>query len=117
MITAVSCRRRRRAGSIYRKVRDRASYAFALVSVGVIIAVDSGSITSARVALGGVATKPWRCIESEAALEGKPATMPVFQTAAQLAVAGAVGRGQNDFKVDLAKRTICRTLERATQTT
>jgi xanthine dehydrogenase YagS FAD-binding subunit len=102
---------------VYRKVRDRASYEFALVSVGVIIAVDGGSITSARVALGGVATKPWRCTESEAALEGKPATMPVFQAAAQLAVAGAVGRGQNDFKVELAKRTICRTLAHATQTT
>ena len=102
---------------LYRKVRDRASYEFALVSVGAVIAIDGATITSARVALGGVATKPWRAAESEAALEGKPATMPTFEAAAQLAVADAVGRGQNDFKIELAKRTLCRTLAQATLAT
>jgi xanthine dehydrogenase YagS FAD-binding subunit len=102
---------------LYRKVRDLASYEFALVAVGVIIAVDDGTITSARVALGGVATKPWRCTETEAALQGKSATMTVFQAAAELAVQDAVGRGHNDFKIELAKRSISRTLARATQTT
>jgi xanthine dehydrogenase YagS FAD-binding subunit len=100
---------------LYRKVRDRASYEFALVSVGVIVAIDGGTITSARVVLGGVASKPWRSAECEAALEGKPATMPTFEAAAQLALADAVGRGHNDFKIELAKRTICRTLAHATR--
>jgi xanthine dehydrogenase YagS FAD-binding subunit len=83
----------------------------------VIIAVDGGTISSARVALGGVATKPWRCTETEAALRGKPATMTVFHAAAELAVADAMGCGDNDFKIELAKRSISRTLARATQTT
>jgi len=101
---------------VYRKVRDRASYEFALVSVAAIVATDRGTIMAARVALGGVAHKPWRSVEAEAALVGGPATMDTFRTAADAAMAGAVGRGHNDFKIELAKRTLCRTLAQAAET-
>jgi xanthine dehydrogenase YagS FAD-binding subunit len=100
---------------VYRKVRDRASYAFALVSVAAIVATDRGTITGARVAFGGVAHKPWRSVEAEAALAGRPATMATYRAAAEAAMAHAVGRGDNDFKIDLAKRTLCRTLANAAQ--
>jgi xanthine dehydrogenase YagS FAD-binding subunit len=100
---------------LYRKVRDRASYEFALVSVAVIVAAEKGTISSARVAFGGVAHKPWRSREAEAALEGRPATMATYRAAADAAMKGAVGRGHNDFKIELAKRTLCRTLANAVQ--
>ena len=99
----------------YRKVRDRASYEFALVSVAVILATDRGTITGARVAFGGVAHKPWRSPDAEAALVGRPATMATYRTAADVAMKDAVGYGHNDFKIDLAKRTLCRTLANAAQ--
>ena len=98
---------------VYRKVRDRASYAFALVSVAAIVATERGVVTTARVAFGGVAHKPWRSVEAEAALLGRPATMATYRAAAGAAMAHAVGRGHNDFKIDLAKRTLCRTLTHA----
>jgi xanthine dehydrogenase YagS FAD-binding subunit len=101
---------------VYRKVRDRASYEFALVSVAAIVSMDRGTINGARVAFGGVAHKPWRSVEAEAALVGRPATMATFRPAAEAAMAHAVGRGHNDFKIELAKRTLCRTLARAAQT-
>jgi xanthine dehydrogenase YagS FAD-binding subunit len=100
---------------VYRKVRDRASYAFALVSVAAVVALDGDTISGARVAFGGVAHKPWRSHEAEAALIGRPATMATFRAAAEAALAGAVGRGHNDFKIELAKRTLCRTLAQAAQ--
>lgn len=100
---------------LYRKVRDRASYEFALVSVAVIVAAERGTITAARVAFGGVAHTPWRSGEAEAALAGRPATMATFRAAAEAAMAHAVGRGHNDFKIELAKRTLCRTLANAVQ--
>jgi xanthine dehydrogenase YagS FAD-binding subunit len=100
---------------VYRKVRDRASYAFALVSVAAIVATERGTITAARVAFGGVAHRPWRSVEAEAALAGRPATMATYRAAAEAAMAHAVGRGHNDFKIDLAKRTLCRTLAYAAQ--
>jgi xanthine dehydrogenase YagS FAD-binding subunit len=100
---------------LYRKVRDRASYEFALVSVAAIVATNRGTITAARVAFGGVAHKPWRSVEAEAALADRPATMATFQAAAEAAMADAVGRGYNDFKIELAKRTLCRTLAAATR--
>jgi xanthine dehydrogenase YagS FAD-binding subunit len=100
---------------VYRKVRDRASYEFALVSVAAIVAAEGGTITSARIAFGGVAHKPWRSSEAEAALLGRPATMATYRAAAEAAMKNAVGRGQNDFKIDLAKRTLCRTLAHAAQ--
>ena len=98
---------------LYRKVRDRASYEFALVSVAVIVATDGGTITFARVAFGGVAHKPWRSLVAEAALTGRPAAMATFRSAADAAMEHAVGRGHNDFKIDLAKRTLARALANA----
>src|SRR5262249_9233943 len=95
---------------LYRKVRDRASYEFALVSVAVVGAVERGEIASARVAFGGVSHKPWRSPEAEAALAGRPAAMATYRAAADAAMKDAAGRGHNDFKIELAKRTLCRTL-------
>jgi xanthine dehydrogenase YagS FAD-binding subunit len=81
----------------------------------VIIATDRETITTARVAFGGVAHKPWRSIDSEAVLKGRPATLATYQAAADAAMRGAMGRGHNDFKIELAKRTLCRTLGEAAQ--
>jgi xanthine dehydrogenase YagS FAD-binding subunit len=100
---------------LYRKVRDRASYAFALVSVAAIVTTDGGTITAARVAFGGVAHKPWRSTPAEAVLTGRPANMATFWGAAEAAMENAVGRGYNNFKIELAKRTLCRTLAQAAQ--
>jgi xanthine dehydrogenase YagS FAD-binding subunit len=98
---------------IYRKVRDRASYEFALVSVAAVVSTGQGAISQARVAFGGVAHKPWRSIEAEAELTGRPATMATYRAAAEAAMRDAVGQGHNDFKIELAKRTLCRTLAQA----
>ncbi|MDT5094811.1 MAG: xanthine dehydrogenase YagS FAD-binding subunit [Mycobacterium sp.] len=94
----------------YRKVRDRASYEFALVSVAVILDIEGDTITEARVAFGGVAHMPWRSTESEAALRGRPAIPSTYQSAADIAIDGAIGRGENDFKIELARNTLRRTL-------
>ena len=99
----------------YRKVRDRASYEFALVSVAAILATERGIVTAVRIAFGGVAPKPWRAVEAENALIGRPATMATYREAAEHAVKGAAGRGHNDFKIDLAKRALCRTLAQIAQ--
>ena len=115
MITAVVLPAPPPGRQIYRKVRDRASYEFALVSVGAIVATDRGTITAARVAFGGVAHKPWRSRDVEAALVGRPAEMATYRAAAEQAMKDAVGCGHNDFKIDLAKRTLCRTLAHAAQ--
>lgn len=95
---------------LYRKVRDRASYEFALVSVAAIMSVADSTITAARIAFGGVAHKPWRSDEAELALTGKPATIETFRAAANAAVVSAVGRGHNDFKIELLERTLVATL-------
>jgi len=100
---------------IYRKVRDRASYEFALVSVAAVVGTEQATISGARVAFGGVAHRPWRSIEAEAALVGRPATMATYRVAAEAALRGAAGRGHNDFKIELARRTLCRTLAQATE--
>jgi xanthine dehydrogenase YagS FAD-binding subunit len=110
MITAVVLPPAPPGRQFYRKVRDRASYEFALVSVAAIMATDGETISGARVAFGGVAHKPWRSAEAEAALVGRPATMATYRAAAEAAMRGAVGRGHNDFKIELAQRTLCRTL-------
>nr|WTB10800.1 xanthine dehydrogenase family protein subunit M [Streptomyces antimycoticus] len=115
MITAVALPPPPPGRQIYRKVRDRASYEFALVSVAAIVPADQGTIGEARVALGGVAHKPWRSVEAEDALTGRPATMATYRAAAEAAMRDAVGRGDNDFKIELAKRTLCRTLAQAAQ--
>jgi xanthine dehydrogenase YagS FAD-binding subunit len=100
---------------VYRKVRDRASYEFALVSVAAVVSTEQGTINGARVALGGVAHKPWRSVDAEAALTGRPAAMATYRAAAEAAMRDAVGHGHNDFKIELAKRTLCRTLAQAAQ--
>ncbi len=94
--------------SHYLKVRDRTSYEFALASAAVALDLEGTTIRAARLALGGVATKPWRCVEVERQLVGRPASDEVFRDAAELALAGAVGREHNKFKIELAKRTIVR---------
>jgi xanthine dehydrogenase YagS FAD-binding subunit len=101
--------------SHYLKVRDRASYEFALASAAVALDLDGGTISAARVALGGVATKPWRSPEAEAALTGKPAAKETFRTAAEAAFAGAKPRRDNAFKIELGKRTLVRALEETWQ--
>jgi xanthine dehydrogenase YagS FAD-binding subunit len=98
------------ATSRYRKVRDRASYAFALVSVAAALDVRDGEIADVRLALGGVAPKPWRAQEAERALLGAPAIEESFRHAAEIELAPAVGRPQNEFKIELARRTIVATL-------
>jgi xanthine dehydrogenase YagS FAD-binding subunit len=98
------------ANSHYRKVRDRASYAFALVSVAAALAVDDGTVTEVRLALGGVGTKPWRASETERALLGGPATEETFGRAADAELAAAVGGPQNAFKIEIARRAIVATL-------
>jgi xanthine dehydrogenase YagS FAD-binding subunit len=114
MITAVVLPPPPPGGQVYRKVRDRQSYEFALVSVAAIVAAERSTIRAARVAFGGVAHKPWRSPEAEAALLGRPATMATYRAAAEAAMRDAVGRGHNKFKIGLAKRTLCRTLAHAT---
>lgn len=102
------------ARSRYVKVRDRAAYAFALASAAVALDLSpAGTIRAARVALGGVATKPWRSVEAEAALVGQRAARATFERAAAQAVRGARPTAENTFKVTLAQRTIVRALERA----
>lgn len=98
------------ARSTYRKVRDRASYAFALVSVAAAIEVADGVVKDVRLALGGVAHKPWRAYKAEAALRGGPATAEAFRAASEAELADAVPLRDNGFKVELAKRTIVATL-------
>lgn len=98
--------------SLYLKVRDRAAFAFALTSAAVAVDVADGAIRDARVALGGVATKPWRSVEAEAVLRGKPANISTYRAAAEAALAGARPRGHNAFKIELARRTLIRALLR-----
>ena len=98
------------ANSRYRKVRDRASYAFALVSVAAALAVEDGVVTEVRLALGGVGTKPWRATQAERALLGGQATEEAFRRAAEAELAAAEGGPQNAFKIELARRTIVATL-------
>lgn len=99
--------------SWYLKVRDRHSYAFALVSVAAGLAIEGGVITSAALALGGVASKPWRLHAAEAALVGRPADEAAFHAAAALAMEGAEPLPQNEFKVDLGRHAVVRALTRA----
>jgi xanthine dehydrogenase YagS FAD-binding subunit len=101
--------------SYYLKVRDRASYAFALVAVATALELDGGSIRQARVVLGGVAHKPWRSMEAEAALSGRPASEQTFKQAAEVALNGARPLAHNAYKVELGKRAIIRALMRASR--
>ena len=99
--------------SWYLKVRDRHSYAFALVSVAAGVQLVDGEIVSAALALGGVAAKPWRVAAAEACLIGAPAGDAAFRAAAELLTEGAVPLAQNGFKVDLARNSVVRALRRA----
>jgi len=103
------------ARSRYVKVRDRAAYAFALVSCAAALDVQGGEIRAARLAMGGVGTKPWRVPEAEQALTGKPAQRASFQRAAELLLAGAKTQKDNAFKVELGKRTVVRALSLAAE--
>jgi xanthine dehydrogenase YagS FAD-binding subunit len=98
---------------IYLKLRDRASYEFALASAAVVISIVDGEIAQARIALGGVGTKPWRASEAEAALIGKPATEVNFRTAAEAALRDARPQSENAFKIELAKRCLAHALQMA----
>ncbi len=97
----------------YLKIRDRASYAFALVSVAAALKMEDGKIKEARLALGGVAHKPWRSKDAEALLAGNVANTEAFEKAADVILQGAKGYGDNTFKIELAKRAIVRALTEA----
>ena len=101
--------------SVYLKLRDRASYEFALASAAVVVTAMDGKITRARVALGGVGTKPWRSTEAETELTDQLATEAVFQKAADAALRDAKPQSQNGFKVELAKRCLVQALKLVTQ--
>lgn len=103
------------ARSTYRKVRDRASYAFALTSVAAELVVDDGTVASARVALGGVAHKPWRASRAEQELTGAPATEDSFRRAADAELESAQPLPGNEFKVELTRRAIVATLAELTE--
>ena len=103
--------------SAYRKVRDRASYAFALVSVAVALDVQGGIVRDARVALGGVAHKPWRAIDAEAALRGAPATVESFRRAADAELAAARPLDGNAYKIPMVRNTLIAVLRDLTAET
>ncbi|HEV7257746.1 MAG TPA: xanthine dehydrogenase family protein subunit M [Bosea sp. (in: a-proteobacteria)] len=100
------------ARSNYRKVRDRASYAFALVSVAAALSVEDGRVSDVRIALGGVAHKPWRARKAEEALRGARADAAAFSVAAEAELAGAEPVRDNGFKIELMRRTMVATLEK-----
>ena len=101
------------ANYTYLKLRDRQSYAFALVSVAVVMRLEAGHIAAARIALGGVAHKPWRIPAAEELLHGRQPSTQVFEEASQALIAGAVGQGGNNFKIELARRAIVRACHQA----
>src|SRR5262245_24860620 len=100
---------------VYLKLRDRASYEFALASAAVVITTAGGNVNWARIALGGVGTKPWRSPEAEAALKGKPANAATFRSAAEAALRNAKPQSENKFKIELAKRCLVHALQTATK--
>jgi xanthine dehydrogenase YagS FAD-binding subunit len=104
------------AKSLYLKLRDRASYEFALASAAVIVKTENNRINYVRIALGGVGTKPWRSKEAEQALTGAALSEASFRAAAEAALQGARPQTQNGFKIELAKRCLTHALKLATQT-
>jgi xanthine dehydrogenase YagS FAD-binding subunit len=98
---------------VYLKLRDRASYEFALASAAVILEIANDKVAGARIALGGVGTKPWRSPEAEAALIGQPANAAAFLKAAEAAMRNAKPQSENGFKIELAKRCLTHALETA----
>ena len=103
------------AGSkqLYLKLRDRASYEFALASAAIVMTIAGGNVTLARVAMGGVGTKPWRSPEAEAALVGQPASEVTFRKAAAVFLRDAKPQSENAFKIELAKRCCIYALQTA----
>src|ERR1700730_8437264 len=99
---------------VYLKLRDRASYEFALASAAVVMTIAGSNVTRARIALGGVGTKPWRSSEAEAALVGQPANQATFRKTAEAALRDARPQSENKFKVELAKRCLAHALQMAT---
>jgi len=104
-----------KAGSkqVYLKLRDRASYEFALASAAIVITLAGGNVTYARIAMGGVGTKPWRSHEAETFLVGKPANAANFRKTAEAALHGAKAQSENGFKIELAKRCVAHALQTA----
>jgi xanthine dehydrogenase YagS FAD-binding subunit len=98
---------------LYLKLRDRASYEFALASAAIVISVAGGNVSRVRIALGGVGAKPWRSEEAEAALVGQPANKVSFRKAAEAAMRNAKPQSQNGFKIELAKRCLTHALQMA----
>jgi xanthine dehydrogenase YagS FAD-binding subunit len=115
LITAVQLPPAKLAAQTYRKVRDRSSYAFALVSVAAALELDGGTIADVRLALGGVAPKPWRARRAEQALRGQPAIESSFLAAADAELADARPLAGNAFKVELARRTLTAVLQQLTE--
>lgn len=97
----------------YLKIRDRLSYAFALVSAAAAMTIEDGRMTKVRLALGGVAAKPWRDVDAEREMEGRTPEVATFKAAADRILRHAQGYGDNDFKIDLARRVIVRALSQA----
>ncbi|MCO6383357.1 xanthine dehydrogenase family protein subunit M [Oceanicola sp. 502str15] len=115
LITAVHLPPAVTGRQVYRKVRDRASYAFALVSVAAVVEVESGGISRAQLAFGGLAPMPWRNADVEEALVGEPPSDALFDKAADILLAKARGHGSNDFKIPLTRRTLKAVLKEATR--
>lgn len=115
MITAVTLPPPPAGRQVYRKVRDRTSYAFALVSVAAVVGTAGDRLTSARIAFGGLAPKPWRTSQAERLVAGEAANDLTYRAAGEAALAGAQGHGHNDFKIALAKRTLRQTLAQAVE--
>jgi xanthine dehydrogenase YagS FAD-binding subunit len=116
VITAVTLPAPPPGKQIYRKVRDRASYAFALVSVAAVVDAAGGKIRSARLAFGGLAPKPWRVAPAEERLVGASASEKIFDSVASAVLDGARGQGGNDFKIPLTRRTLRAVLAEAVLT-
>ena len=116
IITAVTLPRPVKAKHLYRKVRERSSYAFALVSVAAIAAVEDGVIARADLAFGGLAHKPWHDPRLSELLVGEAPSAALFDKAGDLLLEGARGYGENDFKIPLARRTLAAVMAEATET-
>ena len=116
IITAVTLPRPVRAKHLYRKVRERSSYAFALVSVAAVVAVEDGVIARAGLAFGGLAHKPWHDPRLSELLVGEAPSAALFDKAGDLLLEGARGYGENDFKIPLARRTLAAVMAEATET-
>jgi xanthine dehydrogenase YagS FAD-binding subunit len=101
---------------LYLKLRDRASYEFALASAAIVMSVAGGNVSRIRIALGGVGAKPWRSHEAEAALGGQPADKASFRKAAEAAMRNAKSQSENGFKIELAKRCLTHALQMAITT-